>query len=156
MTRFDKAVAQDSEAGFSLIEMLAVLTILALGVSFAMPFLSGKSDGLRLEMASSELAGALRATRSAAIVGNKTTTLLIDVDRRSFESTAVLQRSFAPDIEAKMTFASGIRSAFSEGGFRFFPDGSSTGGNVTLSLHGKQTRLCVDWLTGGVHQEASC
>jgi general secretion pathway protein H len=55
-----------------------------------------------------------------------------------------------------MTFASGIRSAFSDGGFRFFPDGSSTGGDVTLSLHGKQTRLCVDWLTGGVHQEVSC
>jgi general secretion pathway protein H len=156
MISIEKDVARNSEAGFSLIEMLAVLTILALGVSFAMPLLSGRSDGLRLETASSELAGALRVTRSAAIVSNKTTTLLINVDRRTFESAAVLQRSFAPDIEAKMTFASGIRSAFSDGGFRFFPDGSSTGGDVTLSLHGKQTRLCVDWLTGGVHQEVNC
>jgi|SRR5581483_603818 len=139
-----------SEAGFSLIEMLAVLTILALGVSFAMPLVSGRSDGLRLETAASELAGALRATRSAAIVGNAAATLLVDVNRRTFESVAVSRRPFAEDIDAKLTFASGIRTDFSDGGFRFFPDGSSTGGDVTLSLHGKQTKLCVDWLTGGV------
>jgi len=156
MMSANSPIACHSEAGFSLVEMLAVLTILALSVSFAMPLLSGKSDGLRLETASSELAGAIRATRSAAIVSNKTMTLLIDVDRRTFESAAVSQRSFAPDMEAKLTFASGIRSAFSDGGFRFFPDGSSTGGDVTLSLHGKQTKLCVDWLTGGVHQQVSC
>src|SRR5260370_1065900 len=84
---------------------------------------------------------------------NTETTLTIDVDRRTFGSTVVSQRAFAPDIEAKLTFASGIRSASSDGGFRFFPDGSSTGGDVTLSLRGKQTRLCVDWLTGEVRRE---
>jgi general secretion pathway protein H len=145
-----------SEAGFTLIEMLVVLAILALAASFAGPLLSGGSEGLRLQMASSELAAAFRLTRSAAITRNAQTVLLIDVDRRLFVSTVVPQRRFAPDIEATLTFASAIRSAASDGGFQFFPDGSSTGGDVTLSLHGKIARLCVDWLTGEVRREQVC
>lgn len=144
------------EAGFTLIEMLVVLAILAVTATFAAPLLSGGSESVRLDMASSELATALRVTRSAAITSNRQTTLMIDVDRRRFGSTVVPERSFAPNIEAKLTFASGMLSATSEGGFRFFPDGSSTGGDVTLSLQGKQAKLCVDWLTGIVRKAPSC
>jgi general secretion pathway protein H len=144
------------EAGFTLIEALVVLVLLALAATIAVPLLTGGSEGLRLQMASSELAAAFRVTRSAAITRNTETTLMIDVDRRTFKSTVVSQRPFAADIEAKLTFASGIRSASSDGGFQFFPDGSSTGGDVTLSLHGKQTRLCIDWLSGEVRRELAC
>jgi general secretion pathway protein H len=144
------------ETGFTLIEMLVVLAILALTATFAVPLLSRGSERLRLQTASSELATAFRVTRSAAIARNTQTTLMIDVDRRTFKSSVVSQRPFAADIEAKLTFASGPRAAPSDGGFQFFPDGSSTGGDVTLSLHGKQTRLCIDWLTGEVRRESTC
>jgi general secretion pathway protein H len=144
------------QAGFSLIEMLVVLSILALMVAFAMPFLTKGSDGLRLQTASSELAAAFRTTRSAAIIGNTKTALMIDVDQRTFRSTVVSQRPFAPEIEAKLKFASGISSAAFDGGYQFFPDGSSTGGDVTLSLHGKHTKLCIDWLTGEVRRDLAC
>ena len=144
------------ETGFTLIEMLVVLAILAVTATFAAPLLSGGSEGMRLDMASSELATALRVTRSAAITNNRQTMLMIDVDRRRFGSIVVPERSFAPNIEAKLTFATGVRSATSDGGFRFFPDGSSTGGDVTLSLRGKQARLCVDWLTGTVRESLTC
>ena len=55
-----------------------------------------------------------------------------------------------------MTYAAVIRSAASEGGFQFFPDGSSTGGEITLSLRGQQEKLCIDWLTGIVRKAAVC
>jgi general secretion pathway protein H len=141
------------EAGFTLIEMLVIVAILALTVTLALPLVSGGSDGLRLQTAARELAAAIRMTRSAAIMRNAETSLMIDVERRTFKSTVVPPRAFAPDIEAKLTFASAIRSG-SSGGFQFFADGSSTGGDVTLSLRGKQTKLCVDWLTGEVWQES--
>jgi general secretion pathway protein H len=121
-----------------------------------MPLLSGGSEGLRLDMASSELAAALRVTRSAAITRNAQMALFIDVDRRTFGSSVVSERSFAPSIDAKLTFASAMQSAASNGGFQFVPDGSSTGGDVTLSSRGKQTKLCVDWLTGTVRKGPPC
>ena len=146
----------DFEEGFTLIEMLIVLAILALAATVSLPLLSRGSEGLRLQMASGELAAAFRLTRSAAIMRNSETTLMIDVDRRTFKSTVVPQRPFAADIQAKLKFASGIGSSSSDGGFHFFPDGSSTGGDVTLSLRGKQARLCVDWLSGEVRREPAC
>ena len=143
-------------AGFTLVEMLVVLAIIALTTTFAVPLLSGGSEGLRLDMASSELAAALRVTRSAAIARNVQMILMVDVDHRTFGSPVVSARPFAPNIEAKLTFAAGMRSGFSDGGFQFFPDGSSTGGDVTLSLRGKQAKLCVDWLTGIVRRGPTC
>jgi general secretion pathway protein H len=146
----------EEASGFTLIEMLVVLAILALTAATAVALLSRGSEALRLETASGELAAAIRVTRAAAITRNTQTALMIDVDRRTFGSTVVPQRSFAPNIETKLTYAAVMRSAPSEGGFRFFPDGSSTGGDVTLSLHGRQVRLCVDWLTGLVRTASAC
>ena len=144
------------QGGFTLIEMLVVLTILALTTTLIVPLVSGGSEGARLQMAASDLASAFRLTRSAAITRNTDMSLIIDVNKRTFGSAVVSQRSFAPDIDAKLTFAAGLGSGRSDGRFRFFPDGSSTGGDVTLSLRGRQTRLCVDWLTGVVRRDQAC
>ena len=144
------------QAGFTLIEMLVVLTILALTTALVVPLVSGGSEGARLQMAAGDLASAFRLTRSAAITRNTDMSLTIDVNKRTFSSAVVSQRAFAPDIDAKLTYAAGLGTGRSDGGFQFFPDGSSTGGDVTLSLRGKQTTLCVDWLTGGVRQDQAC
>ena len=144
------------EAGFTLVEMLVVLTILALTTTLVAPLVSGGSEGARLQMAASDLASAFRLTRSAAITRNREMSLMIDVNRRTFSSAVVSQRAFAPDIDARLTYAAGQGSGTTDGGFRFFPDGSSTGGDVTLTLRGTQTKLCVDWLTGMVRRDKAC
>jgi general secretion pathway protein H len=146
----------DLDAGFTLIEMLVVLTILALTTTLVVPLVSGGSEGARLQMVASDLASAFRLTRSAAITRNREMNLMIDVNKRTFSSAVVSQRAFSPDIDARLTFAAGLGSGATDGGFRFFPDGSSTGGDVTLSLRGTQTKLCVDWLTGVVRRDRAC
>jgi general secretion pathway protein H len=145
-----------NQEGFTLVEMMVVLAILALVATFAVPLLSSSPAARRLDMASVELEGALRLTRSAAITRNTQMTLSIDVDQRTFASPVVPQRAFGPDIEAKLTFASVLGSTRSTGGFEFFPDGSSTGGDVILSLRETKTRICVDWLTGSVQRASVC
>ncbi|WP_244423240.1 GspH/FimT family pseudopilin [Bradyrhizobium sp. ORS 375] len=143
-------------AGFTLVEMLAVLVIVALTAAAAMPLLSRGAGGVSLDAAVSEIASALRATRAAAILQNRAMTLRIDVDRRSFSSDVMPPRVFAAGLQAKLTYAAATRTSATEGGFRFFPDGSSTGGDLSLELNGRQARLCVEWLTGTVRSAATC
>jgi len=147
---------ETSLEGFTLVEMLVVLSILTFAAVFAMPQLSRGSERMRLDTAAHEIAAALRATRAAAMTGSRQMALTIDVERRTFRSGVVQPRSFASDIDAKLTYAAPVRSEPSDGGFQFFPDGSSTGGEVLLSLHGRQTKLCIDWLTGIVRMDAAC
>jgi general secretion pathway protein H len=142
-------------SGFSLLEMLVVLAIIALVTAFAMPLVTRPPDGLRLDAAARDLADALRLTRAAAIAHNAEVALAIDVDRRTFESPVVPTRRFPGDVLARLKIAEPER-AQARGSFRFFPDGSSTGGDVALVLHGKEVRICVDWVTGIPRQAANC
>jgi general secretion pathway protein H len=145
-----------SVSGFTLLEMLVVLTILALVVVVVMPFLAQPSDNLRLQATAREIIGALRLTRASAIVRNIDMVLSIDADKRIVESPAIRTISFAPDISAHLTIAKPESPTPSRGGFRFFPDGSSTGGDLTLSLRGKDAKICVNWMTGLAQQGRGC
>jgi general secretion pathway protein H len=44
----------------------------------------------------------------------------------------------------------------SRGAFLFFPDGSSTGGDIRLELAGREARVCVSWLTGQAQEGTQC
>jgi general secretion pathway protein H len=141
--------------GFTLVEMLVVVAIIALIASVALPMLGRPSDKLRLRAIADGMIAALRLTREAAIVRNIETVLTIDVDRHILQSVVVPPRQFAPEVVAKLQFAAPEQTGQS-GGFRFFPDGSSTGGTVTLWLHDQHEIICVLWLTGESHQPPHC
>jgi general secretion pathway protein H len=100
--------------------------------------------------ASGELAAALRATRSQAIVhGNEHT---FDVDTRA--------NTYRADDGKTVRLPSGMRIGITSakedqvnattGRIRFFPDGSSTGGHITLQRERRQWQVNVSWLTGAV------
>jgi general secretion pathway protein H len=142
--------------GFTLLEMLVVLMIMAVVVAIALPNLMRSSEGFRLRAATQSLLGALRATRAAAIARNIPMAVEIDVDSHTFRSPVVPAQSFSADITAKLTVAEPVRSGRSRGGFLFFPDGSSTGGDVTLLMRDNAANICVNWLTGEAQEGAEC
>ena len=143
-------------AGFTLLELLVVLAILVLVAAVALPRLTGPSDGVRLQSAVRDLLGALRLTRAAAITGNVEMALVIDVEQRTLQSPVVPPRRFEADIASRMKIAEVERASPSRGGFRFFPDGSSTGGDIRFRLGGREMRVCVHWLTGQARQDEEC
>jgi general secretion pathway protein H len=143
-------------AGFTLLETLVVVTIIALVAIVAMPLLNRPAEGLRLRAAAREIVGALRVTRAAAITRNAELRLVIDVERRTFESPAIGRKSFSQDIAARLTIAAPERLGSSGGGFLFFADGSSTGGDLVLALGGREARICVKWLTGEAREDDAC
>jgi general secretion pathway protein H len=149
------AASGSTTSGFSLIEMLAALAIVALAAALVMPSALRPSDALRLDAAAQDLVSALRVTRAAAIAHNVDAALTVDVERRTFQSAAVPARALPADLTLKLKIAEPERVR-SKGGFRFFPDGSSTGGDVLLALRGKEAKVCVDWLSGIARRAANC
>ena len=140
--------AQGRSAGFTLIEMLVVIAIMALIASVSIPVLRRPPEGLRLEASARTLASALRLTRAHAIAGNVDILLSIDADRRTFESPVDHATALDPEISITMTLAAPERRGAAVGGIRFFPDGSSSGGDITLTLGARRAHIAVNWLTG--------
>jgi general secretion pathway protein H len=156
MTRIEQTDDRSS-AGYTLLEMLAVVAIMALVASIAVPLVNGKpSDNLRLQAAVYAFTGAIRATRANAILRDTQAVLIVDVDQRTLSSPALPPRSFAPEIAAQLEVAAPERLSPSRGGIRFYPDGTSTGGDVRLSLHDREARICVNWLTGEPRVGSGC
>jgi general secretion pathway protein H len=144
-------------AGFTLVELLAVLAIIAFVAAVAMPQLSGRSsDRVRLDSAARRIVTALRVSRAIAILRNTETAVVIDVEHHEFSSPATAGSSLDPDIAVELTIASTERETTARGAIRFFPDGSSTGGDIFLRLTGRQMRICVNWASGETRLGADC
>jgi len=144
------------EAGFTLLELLVVIAIVAFVAAVAVPRLAKPSDSMRLQATARDLVSALWLTRSMAIRGGTEAALVIDVDKHTFASPAAAMKPFASDMVAELKVAEPERLAPSRGSFRFFPDGSSTGGDVQLRLGDKAARVCVHWITGQPREGERC
>lgn len=155
MTR-TRYASVDGAAGFTLLEMLVVLVIVGLISAVTLPALTTPSDGVRLRAVTRGVTSALRLTRAAAVTRHAEMALVLDLEARTFESPMIAAKQFGSDISAEMVIAEPERATPSRGAFRFFPDGSSTGGDIRLHLAGRVARICVSWLTGQIREGEQC
>jgi general secretion pathway protein H len=88
----------------------------------------------------------LSRARTSAMVTNSEAVVLIDPARHRI-STGRSSRQMPIDMVVTITIADTERVG-REGGFRFYPDGQSSGGDIVLTMHGRQSRISVNWLTG--------
>lgn len=139
-----------AEAGFTLLEILVVLVLLAVMAGFAASRVVGSLDGPALQATTGELAAVLRRARSEAIVRNQPRTVRVDVDTPSFGIPG--ERTYAVPERIRLSLFTAVteQRAQNIGEIRFFPDGSSTGGEVTLAGEKARNYVQVDWLTGRV------
>lgn len=144
------------EAGFSLLELLVVIAIMALLAVIVTPALTRPSDSIRLQSTVSDILSALQRTRSVAIARNTDAAVIIDVDKGMIEAPVGRALRLNSDLALHLKVAEPERTAPQRGAFRFFADGSSTGGTIALMLQGREAHICVDWLTGRAQQAKQC
>lgn len=138
-------------AGFTLLELLLVLLILGVAYGLAAPMLTDGSMGLELKAAARQVAAGLRATRSMAINRRTESVLTIDVENRTFQvDDDPKLHGFHKKLEVSLFTARSELQKETTGSIRFFPDGSSTGGRITMSAGQEKLSVDVDWLTGRV------
>ena len=119
------------KSGFTLVEVLVVLTLLVTLSAILAPVLLPSPTRV-LRTAASDVATGLRETRRFGIEGRSQ------------------GRQVPDDISIELTTAQSLQFDDSRGGIDFFPDGSSTGGRVTLSTEGREMHVDIEWLTGRI------
>lgn len=136
--------------GFTLLEVLVVLLIIAMATTFAAMALSGGLDGMRLRSSTKEIAAQLRYTRTQAIATGMPQRFSIDPHGHRWQAAGDRQGKIPPSLGVEFIGAREVQPRAGEGGILFFPDGASTGGRVQLSVKRAAWRVDVSWLTGEV------
>lgn len=136
--------------GFTLIEMLVVLAIMGLGLALIAGYKPPWSRELGLRGASSEIAEGLRIARSEAIRRNRAVRFTIDLPDHRFRIGSGAVKELSPRLAVRLITVGGETWASRVGAIRFNPDGSSTGGSITLADGERAVAVDVDWLTGRI------
>jgi general secretion pathway protein H len=141
----------NTSRGFTLLELVLVLVIVASVSVFALRFANSGVSATEVKSSARQVAAALRFARSEALTKRKETGFTLALDRHEFKLTGDEKIvTINSDIELKLFTAEEYVQDQNTGTIQFFPDGSSSGGRVTLLVRDFKLEVDVDWLTGRV------
>ena len=138
-------------SGFSLLELMIVLMLMAIIAAVVIPIFGPGVSTTELKRSAREIAAGLRLARSQAIAQRTEAILEVDVAARAFRVLPDPRVHTMPEgIDIKLYTAQ--RDLLNEqvGAVRFFPDGGSNGGRITLAAGDRKYDVDIDWLTGRV------
>jgi general secretion pathway protein H len=136
--------------GFTLLEMLAVILLIGIAAAAVSISVTQGLASARVRAAGSELAGALRAARAQAIVRGHDQNFDVDTQANSYRNVKQEDVRLPKGMRVSITSAKEDQPNDHTGRIRFFPDGSSTGGRITLQSGKREWHVNVSWLTGEV------
>ncbi|MFQ5466684.1 MAG: GspH/FimT family pseudopilin [Kiloniellaceae bacterium] len=134
--------------GFTLLELLVVLVIMGVMLAAAPAALQRVLPGLGLSAAGREIAATMRAARGQALRDNRETAVVVDTRAKTYGLEGVARHTVDSDFELALVAARSEQLSDTAARIRFYPDGTSTGGRVTLSAKKRKLYVVVDWLTG--------
>ncbi len=111
------------------------------------------TEGPVLRKSSREVATSLRHARALAIMRQQPVIWKMDVKAKRFwidNGGETEGRDLNAAVDAKINTTSSEVDSAGQGGIRFFPDGSSTGGSVELTSKQQTFKVNVEWVTGRV------
>ncbi len=159
-----------SRHGFTLFELLVVLVVISLMSAMVIPRLSGYLNTIELKSSATRVAAVLRYAGNKAATDKVFVTSEMDFETRQLTlyvsselRTFSLNKNKTPDGDTRKTDAvyplpDGVRFKAGEGNEKaarttivFFPNGSCSGGSITLTNDkDKKFDLTVDSITGNV------
>lgn len=144
----EKATA---DAGFSMLELLVVLAVLATVFTFALPLYTAPGPSTDINIIALELASQLKALRARAIAANCEQTFILDTPAHSYIAGLNTPPTILPKTVAlTMETAREVSREPGAAGLIFYPTGGTSGGLISLTQGGNRRIVTVDWLTGTV------
>jgi general secretion pathway protein H len=138
--------ASSSPHGFTLLELLVVLAIMAI-VAFSVPFIG--HGGTELRGLGHELAAELRQLRQTAVRGHAVTEFILEPQRGGYR---IGEESLALPPGVSLTYTVSEPPLIGEAldHLAFYPDGSSTGGTLTVSRGDVLVTVRIGWMDGRI------
>jgi general secretion pathway protein H len=140
------------EAGFSLIEVVAVMLIIALLSGLAVAMMPGTGRA-QLKAAALKTAALLRRERLGAVLTGRNRVVSLDGESRQFVGdggdVVAIPGDVVVDVLGVDEQLAGRQTVV-----RFHPDGASSGTVLRLSRQGTAYEIRVNWYTGGVAVES--
>lgn len=142
------------QQGFSLLELVIALVVVSLMLALVVPSLTSALEQAKLKATARTLAATLRMAREQAIARQVDAVVLVNVGARRYglEGSGRV-RTIPEGIRVKVFAARAEQQHRSTLGIRYFPDGTATGGRVSLAQGLRHYDVDVDWLTGRVQIE---
>ena len=139
------------QRGFTLIEMVVVIVLIGLAYALLPKLAFGGVSGPELKSNVRAVATGLRMARDTAINSKREATLTLDLDAHVFRvQNDARVHKLNEKIDVKLYTSQADLVSEKIGSIRFFPDGSSNGGRVTVGAGGRDFSVDIDWLTGRV------
>lgn len=144
-------MTRQKQSAFTLIELLVVLGIIGLALAVVPPVLTKAIPGSQVKSAVRHLAAGLKTARIRSISTQQESAMSVNVKDFTYSIGDKEKKLHLPD-EARMVLitAQSEQSGEKSGAIRFFPDGSSTGGQINLDYGPSAYVVDVNWLTGKV------
>jgi general secretion pathway protein H len=140
-----------AQRGFTLLEMVCVLAIIALLSAVLLPFVPRETSRSRLQAFALQTAALLKTDRNAAIRRGTSVATLVDAEARAIRSGASRAAILIPNdvrFDAVLPQTCEQRAALSN--ISFFANGTSCGGTIALTRFDAGYEIRVNWLTGRI------
>ncbi len=147
---FSRRLPPDQQ-GYSLLELVVVIVIIGLSYTLLPKMVFSGVSGAELRSNVRAVATGLRLTRDAAINTRREAVMTLDLESREFtvQNDSKIHK-LHDKLDVKLYTSQADLITDKVGTIRFYPDGSSNGGRVTVSAGGRAFEVDVDWLTGRV------
>jgi general secretion pathway protein H len=151
MSRAGRSDDVTAEDGFTLLEIVCVVAILALLAAIGLPAIPRGTSRARLEAYAIEASSLLKADRDWAVRRHTSITTEISAISRSMRSGATGRVLHIPqDVAFNALLAERCNQHLAGTTINFFGSGMSCGGAIELTRLGVGYQIHVNWLTGGV------
>jgi general secretion pathway protein H len=150
LKRWGRGCKPRPASGFTLIEMILVLVIAGLLLAAVGPRIAAGIGGVEFHAATREIASALRAVRAKAVAERREAALTVYIAEHAYDVDAEKRYDIPEDVEVSVYTASEQVFGGDSGAIVFYPDGSASGGRITLEYRGRKRSIDINWLTGMV------
>lgn len=142
-----------SESGITLLEMLAVLSILSISLILIAPNIKGPLKRATFQAEAQKLVETLESARALAIQKNESVEFTINVAEKTYHNSRNrAERTFPDDMSITVeTAANDVID--NEAIISFYPDGSAKGAEIELIQNDRGVFISIDWLLGDIRME---